>query len=337
MIAVVTGGSGFLGRNLVERLRRDGHTVRCLVRPAGGSPPAGAERHVVDYASPASLLTTPALDGADVVFHLAGVTRTAQPGGFVKGNVMPTRHLLGALSARRLRPRFVYVSSLAAAGPATDLRHPVQEDDVPRPVEAYGRSKHEAERVVATFLDHVPVTIVRPCAVFGPHDRDFLALYRLARRGVLVYPARGAHWLSLLQAEDLVNALLNASREPVAIGQTYFLAREEPVTWHALGALIVAAVGRQHAREVALPHALVSGVSVLAEWIARFTDARPAASRSRATLARQPYWVCSAARARRELGLQDSRSLPEALRDTYYWYRDHGWLGGARPSAASAH
>ena len=98
-----------------------------------------------------------------------------------------------ALVARRLAPRFVLVSSQAAAGPAADLARPVVEDDAPRPVEAYGASKLEAERVVRSFGDHVPFTIVRPSSIFGPFDRDFLTLFRFARHGVIVYPGVARH------------------------------------------------------------------------------------------------------------------------------------------------
>src|SRR5881394_2713038 len=153
MIAVVTGGSGFIGQNLVSRLLTAGHVVRCLVRPGGGAPPPGATRHLIDFGAPASLLATPALDDADVVIHLAAVTKAVHRPEYREANVTPTRHLLGALVARLLRPRFVLVSSQAAAGPASDLEHPVGEDDAPRPVEAYGRSKLEAERIVETFSD----------------------------------------------------------------------------------------------------------------------------------------------------------------------------------------
>jgi nucleoside-diphosphate-sugar epimerase len=336
MIAVVTGGSGFIGRNLVQRLLRDGHQVRCLVRPRGGTPPMEAQRFVVDYGEPQSLLRSRAFDDADVVFHLAGVTRTARPLGFMTGNVTPTRHLLGALSARRLRPRFVYVSSQSAAGPAMDARHPVDETDVPHAVEEYGRSKYEAERIVTSFLDRVPVTIVRPCSVFGPHDRDFLALFRLAGRGLLVYPARGEHWLSLVHVDDLVGALLRAGSADVAIGRTYFIARADPIAWRSLGEHIAHAVGRTSVRHVHLPDSVVRAVSVFAEWTAGITGRTPLASRSRATLARQRYWVCSSARARAELDLRDTQSLPDALRDTYLWYRDNGWVRARSPAATSA-
>ena len=328
MIAVVTGGSGFLGQNLTRRLIDDGHTVRCLVRPEGGAPAAGTERFVVDYRQARSLIGSPAFEGADVVFHLAGATSAVRPSAFREANVTPTRNLLGALVARRLRPRFVYVSSQAAAGPASSLHRPVDESDPPNPVEAYGRSKLEAERVVDAFTDRIPATTVRPCAVFGAHDRDFLQLFRLAHRGWMVYPGGRQHWLSLLHVDDLVDGLIAASRVERAMCRTYFLASAEPVQWGALGSAIERAVGRR-ARHVDLPPLLITAAAIMAETAARVTGRVQLANRSKAALAREAYWVCSASRAAAELGFRVARSLPDAVRDTYYWYRHHGWIRGS--------
>src|SRR5688572_2429828 len=118
MIAVVTGSSGFLGQNLVRRLVHDGHEVRCLVRPMGGVAPSATKRYVVHFNDPRSLLDCAALDGAHVVFHLAAATKAVRPQDFTTANVAPTRYLLGAITARRLYPKFIFVSSQAAAGPA---------------------------------------------------------------------------------------------------------------------------------------------------------------------------------------------------------------------------
>lgn len=334
MIAVVTGGSGFVGHNLIHRLLRDGHEVRCLVRPMGGAPPADTTRHVVRFDDPSSLLNCAAFEGADVVFHLAGATKAARPEDFTAANVTPTRHLLGALAARRLHPRFVFVSSQAAAGPAPARHRAIDEEDIPRPVEAYGRSKLEAERIVESFSDHLAATIVRPCAVFGPHDRDFLTLFRLADRGIVLYPGVADHWLSVLYVDDLVDGLIAAAARPEAIARTYFLAAESPVQWRSLGALIADATGRR-ARHVDVHSSIVWAASWAGEWLGRLTHTAPLANRSKAALSRQRYWVCSASRARQELGFAPSHSLPEAVRDTYYWYRQSGWLRGSHRAAGA--
>lgn len=329
MIAVVTGGSGFIGQNLVRRLRRDGHEVRCLMRASGSVMPPDTKRYVVQFDNPRSLLECPALDGADVVFHLVGATKAARPEAFTAANVTPTRHLLGAITARRLHPRFVFVSSQAAVGPAPARHLAIDEDEIPRPIEAYGRSKLEAERIVESFADHVSTTIVRPCSVFGPWDRDFLTLYRFAERGVVVYPGVANHWLSILYVDDLIDGLLAAATKPEAIARKYFLASEAPVQWRALGEAIAAAAGRR-AFHIDLPAPLVSAAAYAGELVGRLTGTALLANRSKAALARPQYWVCSASRARRELAFSPSRSLPDAVRETYLWYRQNGWLGGSR-------
>jgi nucleoside-diphosphate-sugar epimerase len=335
MIAVVTGGSGFVGQNLVRRLRHDGHEVRCLVRPTGGPAPRGAKRFPVRFEDVRSLLECPALDGADVVFHLAAATRAVSAADFAAANVLPTRHLLGAIRARRLQPRFVHVSSQAAAGPAFSLRRAVDEDDPPRPVEPYGRSKLESERIVEGYRDHLATTILRPCSVFGPFDRDFLTLFRMARRGVILYPGVADHWFSLLYIDDLVDGLLAAARLPAAAGRTYFLASQDAVQWRELGALVAAALERG-VRHVNVPAPIISAASLVGELWGRLTRTAPLANRSKAALAAPPYWVCSASRARAELGFTTAHSLPEAVRHTYYWYRQSGWLGGSRGAGSPA-
>jgi nucleoside-diphosphate-sugar epimerase len=329
MIAVVTGGSGFIGQNLVHRLLTEGHEVRCLVRPTGGNAPKGAKRYVVRFDEPRTLLNSDALDGAHVVFHLAGATKAVRAEDFVAANVVPTRHLLGAITARRLYPKFVFISSQAAAGPAPARDREIDEDDVPRPVEAYGRSKLEAERVVKTFSDRLPATIVRPCSVFGPHDRDFLTLFRLARRGILLYPGIAEHWTSVLHVDDVVGGLLAAGKRESSVCRTYFLSSAEPVQWRAIGNHIAAAVGRR-VRHIDVFAPLVQTASLAGEWIGRLTHTPTLANRSKAALSRHRFWVCSAARARHELAFRETRSLPDAVRDTYYWYRQSGWLGGSR-------
>jgi dihydroflavonol-4-reductase len=332
MIAVVTGASGFIGQNLVQRLLGRGAEVRCLVRPRGGGAPKGAAAFPVTYDDQQALNRCHAFDGADVVFHLAGATRATSEARFERANVAPARMLLRAISERRAGARFVYVSSAAAAGPAGP-HGAVTENDAPAPCEAYGRSKLAAERVVEGFADRISTTIVRPCAVYGPRDRGFLALYKLSRLGVFLYPGVQHHELSLLHVDDLVDGLLLAARDKAAIGRTYFLAQEGTLTWGELGSLIATAMHTAPA-VINVPMTLVRAASVIGEWVGRATATAPLLSKSRAALAAQRRWVCSASRAHAELGFKATRSLPEALRDTYLWYVRAGWLSDPRHAEA---
>lgn len=334
MIAVVTGASGFIGRNLVGRLCSDGVVVRCLTRVGGGVPPRGASAVEVDFADAESLRASNALADADVVFHLAGATRATSDAAFEAANVSPTRNLLEALSARKSSARFVFVSSQAAAGPARSLENPLTEADEARPVEAYGRSKLAAERVVATYAGRVASTILRPCSVFGRFDRDFLRLFQMARRGVVLYPGTERHWLSLVHVDDVVDALVTASSAPAAAGQTYFLA-SHALQWRALGERIGETVNRP-VSHLNVPGTLVRAVSHLGDATALVTGDTPLLNANKAALTRHPFWLCSSDRAKNDLGWNPTRSLPDALRDTYLWYRQSGWLNGSPRSAVVA-
>ena len=334
MIALVTGASGFIGRNLVARLTGEGHEVRCVIRPGGGAAPAGVAPTPLDLLDPAAVRASDALEGVDVVFHLGGATRARSASAFAAANVTPTRNLLDALVARRLQPRFVYVSSQAAAGPAMSRDRPVTEGDVPRPVEEYGRSKLEAERVVGGFSDRVPSVIVRPCSVLGPFDRDFLAMFRHAQRGIVVYPGVERHWLSWLHVSDVVAGLLVAARAEAAANRTYFLASTHPIEWLTLGQAIEAVVGRR-AAHLNIPGGLVRAAAHIGDIAGAFMLGTPLLNSNKATLSRQPFWVCSAERANRELGWIQARSLPDAVRDTYLWYQQSGWLSGPQGTAVA--
>ena len=331
MIAVVTGASGFIGRNLVGRLRDEGHEVRCLTRSRSRSAVTGST--LIDFGDPASVTACAALDGANVVFHLAGATRARSADAFAAANVTPTRNLLAALEARRQQTRFVYVSSQAAAGPAVSLEHPVTETDAPNPVEEYGRSKLHAEREVQRS-GMIPWTIVRPSSVLGPHDRDFLRLFQLAQKGVLVYPGVRDHWLSLLHVSDVVSGLMAAAQRQRAVGRAYFLGSKAPLRWRDLGSEIERAVGR-HVRHINMPAAIMRAGGRLGDLVAGLLLETPLLNSNKVALARHPFWVCSSAQAETELDWRQERSLPDAVRDTYLWYQQSGWLGGSGRAAVA--
>jgi len=345
MIAVVTGSSGFIGARLVDALVWRGWTVRRLARagtplaeaaaeparPPGAPAPLGTrETHVVDFTRPETLEASPALDDADVVFHLAGVTKGRGEDEFRAGNVAPTRALLDAITARvaagaRPPKRFVYVSSQAAAGPAPAAEQPVGEDDPPQPFEPYGRSKLEAEAVVREHAGGIPWTIVRPSAVYGPGDNDFLTLFRQAAHGVGVYPGSREARLSIVYVDDLVDALVRAGTLPAAAGRVYFV-ESEAVSWRDVYRAAAAAAHFPLRFELDVP-AWVLGVAGRAGDVASRVLRRPTlVSSQKVTLGRPRWWLCDGTRARDELGVVSRVSLADGAKRTMRWYREKGWV-----------
>ncbi len=183
--ALVTGATGFIGSHLVDELLAQGWRVRALVRPTSNLqwlPEDRVEIITGSLLDPACLKAC--LEGVTAVFHVAGAYRARSLDAYRKVNVEPARLILQTLTAlaeaggrSRSDTRFIFVSSFAACGPSPDGT-PLTEKDPCRPVSTYGQSKAEAEKIILSFQDRVPVTVVRPPGVYGPRDKNFLVVFK---------------------------------------------------------------------------------------------------------------------------------------------------------------
>jgi nucleoside-diphosphate-sugar epimerase len=330
-IAVVTGASGFIGRALVDVLAARGVRVRCLTRRSGMARDDSQGReiawHAIDWSDPAGAALERAgiLDGARWVFHLAGTTKALDEAAFRAGNVVPTRALAESVVRRGIAlERFVLVSSQAAAGPAPSLDAPRREHDPPEPVEAYGRSKLEAERSLAS--SGVPFTVVRPASVYGPRDVDFLQVFRQVRSGFWIYPATRDRWLSIVHVDDVVRGMIAVAESSGAERRTYFIAGEPPVSWREVYRAAAAAVGARRLLELDLPQFMVDVAGSAGSIAARLTGNVGLVNAEKVALGRPSYWVCSTALAAEELGFRARIGLSEGMTETGRWYREQGWV-----------
>jgi nucleoside-diphosphate-sugar epimerase len=328
MKALVTGATGFVGSHLVERLLAEGVEVACLVRPTSNLAhlrKLPVETRVGSLADADSLAA--AVEAADYVFHAAALTRGRTRGEYFAANVEGTRRLLEAAVRRGVAARrFVYVGSLAAVGPNRGAA-PLDETAPPRPIDDYGASKLAAERLVMEQARRLPVTIVRPPSVYGPRDRNFLSVFRLARRlGRVPMLAGPRSELTVVEASDLARGLWLAGSSPAAAGRTYFLGSGTHTMPQLVGA-VSAALGRPlRAIRVPPPVAVLAGEIGELWW--SLTGRPQIISRRKVRDALQERWTCSWARAREELGYRPAVGLEEGFRRTAAWYVRAGWLKG---------
>lgn len=325
MRALVTGASGFIGSNLVDRLLAEGAQVKCLVRPRsnliwlGGKPLTLVSG---DFYDPASL--APAVQDVDVVFHVAGATRAARRSGYFLGNLEATRNLL--LACEEYGPKdqkLLFVSSLAAAGPSS--RTPLSEDQEPCPVSAYGESKLAAEKAVLAFGRRRPVTIIRPPAVYGPRDRDTFMLFKSVQRGLHVIPGRGVQKVCLVHVQDLVTGILQAVRSELAPGRVYYICGEGHYDWQTVGDYLGRALGRRF-WTLYVPWGVMGLVALGGSLASQFTRSPTLMSLDKRRDMRQDNWLCSYERGRAEIGFQPAIGLLSGLATTAAWYKEMGWL-----------
>lgn len=319
---LITGATGFVGSHLVQALSERGTKARALVRET--SDVSLLERHGIgrvtgDLGDPGALRS--AVADAGVVLHLAAATRALSPRAFHDVNVGGTRRLLDAMEADGGGRRLVYLSSLAAVGPARE--RPVRPDDDPRPITAYGRSKLEGERE-ALGRSGVSVAVLRPPAVYGPRDRDLLTFFRVAGWGVLPVLGSADRRLQLIHAADLAEAVVRAAESASATG-VFHVAEPTVYGWGEVLDLVARAVGRRGVR-VTVPRPVLRSAAAVSEALAK-ARGRPAIfDRDKARELLAEDWLCETDSAREAFGFQASIPLARGLQETAAWYREYGWL-----------
>ncbi|MGA2134251.1 MAG: NAD-dependent epimerase/dehydratase family protein [Bryobacteraceae bacterium] len=317
---LVTGGTGFIGSHLVDRLISRGSTVRCLVRrtsPVRAWPPP-VERTEGDLETGAGLAE--ALRGVDTVIHLAGVTKARVPSDYERGNVTATANLIRAAEDVR---RFVHVSSLAAAGPSPPDRA-LTEADAPRPVSRYGRSKLAGEEVVRKSPLSDRTVIVRPPVVYGPRDADVFQMIRAVASGWMLQIGRTPRRFSLIYVGDLVDGII-AAADGGQGGQLFYLAHAAAVSWAEFGGTAAGLMGRR-LRTLAIPEKAAYAVGWCAERWSGFRGKPGILSRDKVREACCTGWVCDPGLAGRELDFRARTGLQDGLRQTVQWYEEAGWL-----------
>ena len=326
MRVLLTGATGFIGSYLAQYLIDRGYQVRCLVRTSSNLKWIADLNVECFYGSLQNLESLKnALADVDYIFHLAGVTKGLTEADFTYHNVTGTKKLLQAVleSDRKLK-RFLFVSSQAAIGPSTGMEA-LTEEAIPHPVTPYGRSKLQAEQLVHSLNGHIPYTIVRPPAVYGPRDADVLQFFKTVKMGIL--PKLNGHdqCASIIHVKDLVRGIHLAATRKKAIGQTYFIANPQPASWDHIARVTSACFGHR-AVAIAVPGFLLDGISLVADGWSKLTAKPAILGRHRVNEMKQDFWICSAEKIKKELRFESKIKLDDGICETLDWYKKHKWI-----------
>jgi nucleoside-diphosphate-sugar epimerase len=312
----------------LERLVEQGVDTVLLLRPTSGT------RRIMRYLGRVQVrqgsVTEPgtlgsALVGITHVIHCAGCTKTNRLAEFHETNQIGVANLLRAMQPLEGQiQRFVHLSSLAACGPR-EIDNPAREEDPPAPVSIYGESKLAGEREIVSHC-RVPYVILRPPAIYGPGDRDFLSLFRAVQSRVVPLIRGGRQALSLVYVKDLAEVTVAALSWPEVGGGVFHVAHEEVLTSGQLVKLMARLMGVAWYVPLSIPASAL--------WLACATqDALSALRGQPHVLSRWKWreltargWVCDVTRLRRQFGGGCATSAEEGLGAALAWYRREGWL-----------
>jgi nucleoside-diphosphate-sugar epimerase len=253
-LIALTGATGFIGRHLLRELPKRGYRVRVLLRRPTMLPPEASGAVVGDLAAPRNMAN--ALADVEAVIHSAGLAHgmSGLPEDDYRAINTQATVALARAAARAGAKRFLFLSSVRAqSGPVADAV--LTEDREPRPTDAYGRSKLEAERGLAEV--GIEWAALRPVLVYGPGVKGNMAtLLRLARTPWPLPLGGLTGRRSLLSVDNLVEAVDLLLREGGPLRRPFIVADPEPLTLPQMIAAMREGLGRRPGL-VPVPAALI--------------------------------------------------------------------------------
>ncbi len=328
---LLTGATGFVGRHVLQALAplaEQGQVqVSCLVRASSRRDllPSFVRVFKADLATGEGLAE--ALRGQHMVIHMAALLFGVRWEDYLSN--VHAASLLGQAIAKEqeqgVLERVLLVSSLAATGPSAVLPG-VEDDQMARPVSAYGWSKYLSEESLARHCGE-SLVVLRPPIIYGPEDKGLLPYFTMAKKGLVVSPGFGRDFpVSVIHVHDVVQAILCALK-PEARG-VYHCSDGEPVTMAQLGHIMAGLMGkRSFCLQMPLPIMAVSALlSTLWGVVTKPLGLRaPSWNLDKYREAKVKGWLCHGQRLH-ELGFTPTMPLREGLKQTIAAYKKAGML-----------
>lgn len=323
MRLLLTGATGFVGRNVLLRALAGGYDVHVPVRSAEKLQ-AQLRFEQADAARvhplPADPARWPAL-APDHAILGAGVLFARNRAEYFSTNVDWTMRVLAALPQSC---RVAFLSSQSAGGPTPPGKAAREASDPDAPITWYGESKLAAEKAIRA--SGRPAAILRPPMVLGPRDAATLPLFRMARGPVRLKPGWRTKSYSFIAVDDLAEALFTVLRVPAPLPEeNFYVASPEIISDLGLIAA-AAAAGRWRGVTLPLPQVTVRLLSLLVDAIPPLRNRTPSLTRDRAREISPDRWVVDGAPFSRATGWQARRSLQETMQATHDYYVREGAL-----------
>ena len=326
----VTGATGYVGKNLVPLLLRDNHEVVCLLR----SPENYLDHEIYkecniikgDITDRDSLRST--IHDMDIVIHLAVVTPLTEhregPDGFYRTNVLGTKNVLEECLASGTERILCFSSTAAIGRPKTDF---IDENTPLHPVNDYGRSKKEADRIISSFIkkDHLPVLTICFPHIYGPGDKhEFLKVVKMIQKGILPQVGFSPNLLPSVFISDAIDVIL-LGLEKGKVGERYIIADEDPHDIRKTRRMVLENLGIDRRFYPFIPKYIgISGAYILEALFGILGSVPPikAENIKSITAGRR----LSIEKAKKDMGFRPKIPLEEGIRRTIECYKEKGLL-----------
>ncbi|MEO5889533.1 MAG: NAD-dependent epimerase/dehydratase family protein [Ferruginibacter sp.] len=322
---LITGASGFLGYHIVHSAIESGLSVFAAVRKQSNI------EHLkdlpvtylfLDYGDEEEIAKQLIENRIDYIIHAAGDTKAITEEAYNNVNATYTVNL--AKAAERSGGNFkkmIFISSLAAIGPLQDADVKITEETTPNPVTAYGRSKLLAEKSLAGVA--IPITILRPTAIYGPRDRNIFIMVKMVTRGLDPYIGKGSQQLSFVHAADVADVAVKS----LFINTTgiYNITDGNSYDRYKLSDIIKSVLKRKAIR-IHIPVPVIRSLAFFLETINAWSKKPSVISREKLHELAAKNWVCDISKAKKELAFVPTYNLQTGLEETILWYRQNKWL-----------
>ncbi|MBC8985221.1 NAD(P)-dependent oxidoreductase [Pedobacter sp. N36a] len=324
---LITGATGFVGYHLIEKALGAGLEVHAAVRPGTDKSHLkdfDIKYTTLDYTSIERLKIALEEQQYDYIIHAAGITKAKTPAAYNKVNAEFSKNLaLAASTAKIDLQKFVFVSSLAAIGPLTDLSAEIQDDSPGHPVTNYGASKLLAEQYLSE-IPNLPLLVIRPTAVYGPREKDLFILFNTINKGLEPHIGTFKQQLSFIYVKDLAAVIVKALSSPLT-GKSYNVSDGHIYDRYTLANVIKKALNKKTLK-FHLPVAIVGFMAAMMDIFYANSKTTPTLNKEKMAELTAINWACNIGHLKADLGFEPIYDLEKGLIETVSWYKNNNWL-----------
>ena len=325
---VITGSTGFTGREVTKKLAAAGAKIRAIVRPTSQLDDlenlgiTWFKGDVFDEA-----LINQACQDVQYIFHMAAAFREvkADDAAYARVHVESTQLLAKAVLNKPEFECFVHVSTVGVHGHIEIDR--ADEEYRYSPGDGYQRTKLDGELWIREYAvkNQLPFSVIRPGPIYGPGDMRLLKVFKMAASGYLPIIGKGKCIYHLVHVDDLSNTILLAGMTPEARSEVMISACDEPIPLEEMCAVIAEKIGKKKPKTIRLPILPFYIASDILKFICDPLGIEPPIYRRRVDFYTKDRKFDNR-KIKRILNYQYQFDNEKGLEDTAKWYLEKGLL-----------